>query len=214
MKSNKVFLLVAILVVFAGFVALAVLNRPSAPQTNAPGAVNNELLVRSYSPVKGKPDAPVTVVEFLDPECESCRAMHPIVLKLLEEYDGKIKVVIRYMPFHGNSRFAAAALEEAREQGKFDQALDALFERQPEWGDHHNPNPDLIVTILEGVGVNKNMLGRTHLLTKHGSKIEQDNQDGTQLGVRGTPTFFVNGVMLENIGYGPVKEAIEKALAK
>ncbi len=210
MNKNKIFILVAVIIALVVFGILTLSNQKSVEASKAT-TQNDSLLVKPHSPIKGNPDAAVTVVEFLDPECESCRAMHPIMKKLLEEYDGKIKLVIRYMPLHPNSKFASAALEEAREQGRFHEALDLLFEKQPEWGDHHNPRPELISTYLKDLGITGN-LDANALIAKHGSKVDVDQADGVKLGVRYTPTFFVNGVELPEIGYEPVKQAIEIAL--
>lgn len=212
MKLNKLALLGTLGVVLTVFAALVIMNkRDKEALVEATPRADVELLIRSHSPIKGNPEAPVTIVEFLDPECEACRAMHPIMKRLLAEYDGKIRLVIRYMPLHGNAKLAASALEEAREQGKYDEALDALFENQPAWGDHHDPQPNLIMTYLKDIGV-KGRLDASALVAKHGEKVNMDHVDGNRLGVKWTPTFFVNGKMLEDIGYEPIKAEIEKAL--
>ena len=213
MKTNKLFIIGAVVAAVLWFAALAVMNKKSASEEVAKGA-DPTFLIRPHSPIKGDINAPVTIVKFADPECEACRAMHPIVKQLLEEYKGKVRVVIRYMPFHGNSKLAASALEEAKEQGKFEQALDALYEKQPQWGDHHMPRPELIPQILKEAGVDEKALDPVAVVNKHGSKIDMDKTDGEAVGVRYTPTFFVNGKMLSEIGYEPLKAAIESELSK
>lgn len=216
MKQNKFFLIVVIFIAAAVFAALAILPGRKAGESIVTAEATKSIqdrLVNDRSPVKGNKDAQVTIVEFLDPECEACRAMHPIVKQLLKEYDGKIKVVSRFMLYHGNSRLAAIALEEAHEQGKFDQAIDRLFEKLPEWGDHGNPRAELIPVILEQAGVNLKNMDNSTLALKHGKKVDEDHSDGTFVGVRGTPTFFVNGEMVQELGYEPMKIAIDRALA-
>lgn len=216
MKQNKFFLIVTLFIAGAIFAAIAILPGKKSAETIAPEIAksNQQSLVKERSPVKGNKDAPVTIVEFLDPECESCRAMHPIVKQLLKEYDGKIKVVSRFMLYHGNSRIAAVTLEEAHEQGKFDQALDKLFDKLPEWGDHSNPRAELIPVFVEQAGVNLKNMDNSTLAVKHGKKVDEDHSDGTAAGVRGTPTFFVNGVMIPELGYDAMKQAIEIALSQ
>ena len=162
----------------------------------------------------GNIDAPVTLMEFGEYESEECAKVNEVVKQLLAEYEGKIKLVIRYMPFHGNSKLAAVMLEEARDQGKFEAALDILFEKQPEWADHARPRPELLPEFLSAVGVDKAKLKSSELLSKHSWKVDLDQSDGAKLGVRLTPTFFVNGKMLHEIGYAPIKQAIEDALRK
>jgi protein-disulfide isomerase len=156
--------------------------------------------------------ARVMVVEWFDPECESCRAIHPIFEKIVSDYKDRVHFVLRYMPYHAGSMVAASALEEAREHGKFDEALNLLFEKQPEWGDHHQPRPELIPTYLVSLGIPKNKLEREYLLKKHSEKIRMDESDGKSVGVRGTPTFFVNGMMLQELGDRPLRAAIDSAL--
>jgi len=217
MKQNKFFLIVVLFIAASIFAALAILpGKKNAETIKASEEVKSiqERLIKDRSPVKGNKDATVTLVEFLDPECEACRAMHPIVKQLLKEYDGKIKIVTRYMLYHQNSRIAAIALEEAHEQGKFDKALDILFEKQPEWADHHNPRAELIPVMIEQAGVSLKNMDNSTLAVKHGAKVDEDHSDGTIIGVRGTPTFFVNGEMIQDLGYEPLKQAIESALAK
>jgi protein-disulfide isomerase len=210
--NNKKFLLVAIVVVIAGFIALTFFNQePPTPEIKR---ISVDTLIKFHSPTKGAKDAPIAIVEFLDPECEACRAMHPILKQLLQEYEGKVRLVIRYMPLHTNSVYAAAVLEEARELGKYEEALDILFQKQPEWGNHHNPMPELIPGFLEGIGIPKERLERETVIAKHGAKIEIDRLDGVSVGANRTPTFFVNGVILDRIGYDPLRNAIEAELKR
>lgn len=169
-------------------------------------------LIKPHNFVQGGNEAKVTIVEFLDPECEACRVMYPVMKNLMKEYEGKIRFVIRYMPFHGNSKLAAMMLEEARDQGKYESALDILFERQGEWANHAHPRPELIPELLASVGVDESKLDFSQLNSKHGWKVDLDKSDGMKLGVRLTPTFFVNGKIFNKIGYWPLKEAIEEEL--
>jgi protein-disulfide isomerase len=172
----------------------------------------DELLVKDWSPTIGPIMARVVVVEFLDPECESCRAMHPIVKRVLKQYEGRIRYVVRYMPYHQNSQLAASWLEAAGEQGKYWEALDALFEAQPAWAAHHAPRPELIPNILKGVGVNVEQAALAKNNPEIEKRIVQDKKDGTRAGVTGTPTFFINGKALMQLGESPLINAIEAEL--
>ncbi|MGQ0511650.1 MAG: DsbA family protein [Betaproteobacteria bacterium] len=176
----------------------------------APGVV----LVRPDSPSQGPADARVTLVEFFDPECESCRTMYPVVKRLQREYDGRMRLVIRYMPLHRNSAYAAAALEAAGEQRRYWEMLEILLATQPEWGDHRMPRPELIPTYAARLGLDMDTFMRSIGADTHKAKIERDQADGIQAGVSGTPTFFVNGKMLQRLGYEPLKAMIEEALAR
>jgi protein-disulfide isomerase len=217
MGGNKNFLIGVVALVAAAlgiFFFSKPANTPEAPSAPAAPAFNFDpsLLNRPNSMTHGPADAKVTMVEFMDPQCEACAAMHPIVKKLMKEYDGKLRLVTRYMPFHPHALYAASLLEEARESGKFDQALDLFIENIHDWGGHDGGHPELLGQYMEKIGINKMRTEKEYVIKKHGEKVKQDEADGQKLGVDRTPTFFVNGVMQPQIGYEPLKAAIEAAL--
>ncbi len=169
-----------------------------------------EIFVRKHSPTKGPDDASVYLVEFLDPECESCKAFHPSVKKILKQYPEDVKLVIRYTPLHKNSKFAIAILEAARRQNKFWETLDVVFQSQPSWGNHKNPRPELLWKYLSNVsGLDVEKVKKDVNDPSIQKVIEQDIKDGNRLKVRRTPTFFVNGKRLKRLGYQPLKTVIE-----
>ncbi len=177
-------------------------------------APETSLLVRPHSRSLGPADAKVTVVEFLDPECESCRAIYPVVKHLLGQYPGKVRLVVRYMPFHPNSYYAASALESAGAQGRYWEMLDVLFQNQPQWGDHHQPRPELITGYAQQIGLGMTDFERLLNSAEHKKIVDDDRSDGQKLGVQGTPTFFVNGRRLERLAYEGLKALIDEELAK
>mgnify|MGYP000888582536 CR=1 FL=1 len=214
MKSRNIWPIVGLVsLVVVALAAATVVYRRSQDKDLAQASVA-EKLVRPYSPSMGPADAPVTIVEFLDPECEACRAMAPIVKRVVADFPGKVRLVVRYMPFHGNSALAASLLEGAREQGKYWEALDRLFELQPEWGSHDNPRAERIAEILVEMGLDKARLEDAVRSGRHAQKIEQDRADGMELGVRATPSFFVNGTLLRDLGYEPLRAAVEASLRR
>lgn len=212
--KNRMFLIVTTLVIVAGSFILA--TRKFQTSENARldfiSTHNSEQFVRPYSPVKGAVSATIFVTEFLDPECESCRAMYPHVKQLLQEYDGKIKVVIRYIPFHRNSEFAIRILEASRAQNKYWEVLEMMFESQAYWADHHTPKPELLWEYLPTQGVDIEKLKADMNSLEIQNIIDTDKADANQLGVRGTPTFFVNGKLVDQHGPEYLKQAIEAVL--
>lgn len=192
---------------------------PTAPEPNpAPGptasasSTGSVTFVRPHSPFLGPEQAPVTVVEFLDPECESCRVMYPMVKQLLTEFDGRMKLVIRYMPLHGNAVYASSLLEAAREQNKYWEFLEIMMARQPEWASHAAPRPELLLTDAPMVGIDVSKLKADAENPQIRIRILQDQTDGQSLGVNGTPTFFINGRELARLSYGDLKLAIQSQL--
>ena len=140
--NKKVLLIVGALVFVAlgYFAATGLYQQQKAEQYKFLASDKAELFVRDYSPRLGKAEAPVYLIEFLDPECESCRAFYPYVKKILEDFPD-VQLVVRYAPFHHNSVFAVKILEASRKQGKYWEVLEAMFASQPAWGNHHNPAP-------------------------------------------------------------------------
>ena len=176
-------------------------------------------LIRPDSPTLGPADAKVTLVEFYDPECESCAAFSPIVKKILKDYDGKVRLVARYMPLHPNSLSAATFTEAAGEQGKYWQAQEMLFQKQPEWGTKHGQPSGVEADInalfkkyAAELGLDINEMNRAFAENRYATKLERDKKDGQSLGVRQTPTFFVNGRMLARLGEADLKSLIDEEL--
>ncbi len=223
-KINKLTLGVVATVLIGLFVVAANLYTPvelvpePAPAAVAgatagtPGTSIETLLVRPYSPSLGPEQAAVTIVEFFDPECESCAAMHPIVKQVMSEFDGKVRLVVRYMPLHQNAVYAASLLEAARAQNKYWEYLEIMMVRQPEWASHTAPRPDLLLTYAPQVGLNVDQLKAAAADPQVRMRITQDERDGNQLGANRTPTFFINGAPLMRLGYEELRNAIRAAL--
>ena len=189
---------------------------PSTPGgTAAPDPSDAGVLVRDDSPTLGPVDAPVTLVEFLDPECESCRAFYPIVKEVMADYDGQVRLVVRYIPGHANSALAAIALEAAREQdeAKYWDMLELLFERQPEWGEQQEPQQQAFLDAASAVGLD---VGPIQAAMEAGdtSMVERDLADALAVDVSGTPTFFVNGTRVTDMSPEGLRAAIDAALVR
>ncbi|MET0645498.1 MAG: thioredoxin domain-containing protein [Pyrinomonadaceae bacterium] len=224
-KEVKVLALVAIVVVVAAVLG-AGYYRKSVQEVRRPAAGSDNTLVRPDSPTLGPADAPVTVVEFLDPECESCGAFHPTMKRILSDYQGKVRLVVRYMPFHPNSVLAANVTEAAGEQGKYWEMQELLFRRQPEWGEIHGhgaqPAPQvrrepagvLFERYAAELGLDVERVRAAVAANRYAAKVERDKRDGQTLGVTRTPTFFVNGRQLARFSQYDLRALIEDELKK
>lgn len=184
--------------------------------------ITAETLVRHDSPTLGSADAPITLVEFLDPECESCASFGPIVKKILKDYDSKIRLVIRYLPNHQNSMRAATLTEAAGEQGKYWQMQELLFQKQHEWGERHGAPPtaqpanveELFEKYAMEIGLDLSKVNATIKENKYKDKLERDRRDGQTLGVRQTPTFFVNARKLIRFSEADLRALIDDELKR
>ncbi|OOC54229.1 MULTISPECIES: DsbA family protein [Nocardiopsis] len=177
-------------------------SAPAAPggpagqdPTTAPVAPA-ELLVRENSRYLDQvEESPVTVVEFLDFECEACRAQFPVMEQIREDYDGRINMVIRYFPLpgHTNSEPAAAAVEAAAQQGALEEMYVRMYETQAEWGESQESQAEVFVGFAEDLGLDMAEFVRTMESPETLERVRSDFEDGVALGVQGTPTIFVNG---------------------
>lgn len=185
-------------VVAAGLLWYAVfsLNKPApaAPQPAANAQLVREDSHRLTSPAVEK----AQLVEFLDFECESCRAAHPLVEELKEEYGDRITFVNRYFPLpgHRNSGTAALAVEASAQQGKYREMTAKLFETQTEWGGKQDSQAPVFRGYAEELGLDLARYDAAVGDEKTRERIRKDVVDGTALGVKGTPTFFLNGKKL------------------
>jgi protein-disulfide isomerase len=214
MKQKTVFIVTAFALLLV-FVAGALLYSGQQEQAARQRAeANQAALLRMHSPTLGKPDAPVVIVEFLDPACETCRAFYPLVKQLMAANPDKIRLVLRYAPFHNGSDRIVAVLEAARRQGKFWPALEALLASQAAWAPHHTPQVALVWKHLEGIGLNMEQMAFDMTSTDYEKVLAQDLADARTLGVTKTPEFFVNGQPLPRFGFDQLKALVDKALAQ
>jgi protein-disulfide isomerase len=170
--------------------------------------------VRPHSPTLGAEDAKVYLVKFTDPACETCAAFSPFVKQIMDRHPGKIRLVIRYAPFHGGSSDVVRVLEAARMQGKYWQTLDLLYRSQAYWTQNHQVRLDQVWRLLPTLELDLERLRADMNDPRITAIIEQDSADAETLGVRLTPGFFVNGKPLEPFGSEPLAELLDEELSK
>jgi protein-disulfide isomerase len=146
----------------------------------------------------------VTIVEFLDPACEACRAYAPVVKQILFLYPDEVRLVVRYADFHQGSDQAIRLLEAARRQGKFEQVLAALFDGQEEWASHHSPDVGKAWNIAGASGLQLSAARRDAASAASTALLAQEREDIVALQVTRTPTFYVNGRLLTDFGPEPL----------
>ena len=195
-------------------------NRQRAAEAEAAATVaaaapptGSELLIRPHSPILGPADALVTLVEFFDPSCEACRAFHPVIEALRQEFPTQLRVVLRYTPFHKGSDEAIRILESARMQNKFEHVLNALFEKQEEWALHDGPDMDRAWRIAGATGMDIVKGKADRLFPGTTAILNQDVADLEALGVQQTPTFYLDGRKLLDVSFESLQADIRAAAA-
>jgi len=174
-------------------------SRPPAPPPNVydctvPGApVAGDDVERKCVPYAGQPkgdaQALVTIVMFSDFQCPFCGRVRPTLDQLEKEYPGKIRVYFRHnpLPFHDKAKLAARAAVAAERQDKFWAMHDILFENQSALA-----REDLI-QYAERIGLDRDRFNRDLDSDEALKQVEEDLELGRNLGVQGTPNFYING---------------------
>jgi len=173
---------------------------------------NAELFVRDHSQTRGSDDAKVYLVEFMDPACETCAAFAPFIKKIMAANPGKIKLVIRYAPFHDGADNFVKILEAARMQGKYWETMEVMLSTQNLWASHHNYQPERLWDILPRAGVDIEQIKKDMHDPAIAKIIDQDMADVKALNVQKTPGYFVNGKPLQVFGYQQLHQLIQSEL--
>ncbi|MFN3255347.1 MAG: DsbA family protein [Ilumatobacter sp.] len=179
----------------------------------APTADGDDRLVRSDSQVLSLGDTDTTFVEFLDFECEACRAAHPAIEELRDLYGDRVTFVVRNFPLHENSEGAARAAEAAAAQGEFEAMYDLLFETQPEWGEKSSSQREVFFGLAEDLELDMAAFAAVYDADATIELIRRDKADGIELGVSGTPTFFLDGEQIQPSSFEELIAQVDAALA-
>jgi protein-disulfide isomerase len=197
-----------------GLVALLVMfiltSRPDAPD-------GDTQVVREDSHVLNQAtDEKAVLVEFLDFECEVCRAYYPTVEQLKEQYRDELTLVIRYFPIpaHTNSTNAAVAVEAAAAQGHLEPMYQRMYETQAEWGESQDSKAELFRGFAQELGLDMDQFDAAVADPATTERVQSDFDAGRALGVGGTPTFFLDGEKLDTQSPADLIGAIEEALGQ
>ena len=209
-KATLVAIAVAVVLLIAGIVFAITQQQPAAP---ADGEQQQTVRTDSHVLDQGGADA-VTVVEFLDFECEACGAFYPIVEELREKYQGDITYVVRYFPLPGhiNSTQAALAAEAAAQQDRFEDMYHRLFETQSQWGEGSEETPEVFRGFAEDLGLDMAAYDAAIADPATAQRVQADMSDGEKLGVNSTPSFFVDGEQIVMQKWDDLERAIDEAV--
>ena len=184
-------------------------SKPALPRAPADATVYKVSI--EGSPMRGPADAPVTLVEFSDYQCPFCSRADKTVEQLRQEYGSKLRIVMKEfpLPFHPNAKPAALAALAAGQQGKYWELHDKLFANQGAL------DPAGIERMAKEVGVDLGRFNTDRQTPQLEQVVTRDLAEGSQLGVSGTPAFFINGRKL--VGAQPLesfKVVVDEELKK
>jgi len=196
--SSKGLLVLIILIIvigvgiaFSGNEPSSIPKSTSAPVTIASTRASEDLV--DIDPSKGPENAPITIVEFSDFQCPFCAKAAPVVQQIVDTYGDKVRIVYRDFPLssiHPDAQKAAEAAECADDQGKFWEFHDLLYANQ----DKMSVND--LKQFAKNLGLDSNTFDKCLDSGKHEVEVKKDMQDGINMGVTGTPSFFINGQYL------------------
>jgi protein-disulfide isomerase/plastocyanin len=178
------------LVVFLGIIIASQKNQ----QADTPylTETSNENLVTEHTYTLGNSNAPVTLVEFSDYQCPACKAYEPIVREISSKYSDKLRVAYRHFPLpqHPFAFDAAKAAQAAGEQGMFWQYSTVLFEN------NEKLTKDDLVKYAQQAGLDVAKFENDFNSERIRQMVTEDYQTATRLNLPGTPTFFLNGKLI------------------
>lgn len=212
--KQEVKILLGISAVTIAILAGAVLLLGGSSSTNQGLKADPKVLVRNDSNKLGNPDSKITLVEFGDYQCPACGAAFPIINKILTTYKNNIFFVFRNFPLsiHANSTIAAKAAEASGAQGKYWQMYEALYQNQNTWSASNNPL-DTFYSYAKSLDLDVNKFKQDVQSNKFDAKIQEDMNDGNNLGVNATPTFYLNGKQIVGVpNYDDLKKQIDSLL--
>jgi predicted DsbA family dithiol-disulfide isomerase len=164
------------------------------------------------APTLGKSNAPVTLVEFSDFQCPYCQAAAPTLKQVAKKFGDKVQIIYRQFPLSSIHPFALKAAEAslcANEQGKFWQMHDVMFQDQMKLA-----VSDLKQTARR-LGLNGKLFDSCLDSGRYAEQVQNDQKEGTRVGVNGTPAMFINGTSVDggSVPFSVLETAIQRELA-
>jgi protein-disulfide isomerase len=213
-NKKTVFVVSATVLLLVFVLGALVYNRDKLDNRAKAAEQNQAFLVREHSPGLGPAEAKVHLVEFFDPACGTCRDFYPLVKDLMKANREKMRLSLRYAPFHAGSDNVVRILEAARKQAKYWQTLEAVLASQPYWAPNHKAELEYVWPQLRNLGLDLERITRDMYAPEIDRVIAQDLADAKALNVTMTPEFFVNGRPLPDFGYEQLQKLVNNAVAK
>lgn len=207
--NKKIITIVLTICVAIGFIVATKVYKNSQAQAQ----IKNSLFEQPYSPTQGNPGAKVVITEFFDPGCEACKIFSTFVKEMLDTYPTEVRVIFKYVPLHEGSHEIVAILQAAKNQNRFREALYLTYKFQQKIWQNPIGNPEVLYQSLSGL-LDINQLKKDKDSKAVQAAIAQDWADATQLDIRQTPSFFINGQPLLALGIEELKDQIAQEVKK
>ena len=206
MPSKKIIITMAVVAILGGLLVIF---------SGGSKDVTPETTLTDSDWKRGAVNPKVTLIEYGDFQCPACSAYEPIVEKLQQDFKDTLLFSYRHFPLtqiHQNAILSSKASEAAGRQEKFWEMHDLLYKTQAEWSTSSNAK-EIFAVYAKTLGLNVAQFEQDLGLKNIEEKIKADFEGGAKLGVRGTPTFFLDGKKIENPrSYADFKILIESSI--
>lgn len=214
-RTTKISLIASVaLLAVAALVFFLLANTRAAERTDA--SEGAQAIRESSHRLDVGPAGSPELVEFLDFECESCAAAYPFVEELRAEFEGELTFAIRYFPIpsHQNSTNAALAVEAAAQQGQLEAMYRMMYDTQPQWGEQTVSQAPLFRSFAEILELDLEKFDATVAAESTAARVKLDFDEGLALGVQGTPTFFLDGELVNVASTDEFRALVDEAVSR
>ena len=213
-ESNKSLLLWGSVMV--GIIVLVIILALFGNNSPADSNTTLDFDVSESDNTKGAENPTVEIVEYSDFQCPGCAETYPMVKQLVEAFPNDVSLTYRHYPLnqiHANAQLAGQAAEAAGMQGKFWDMHDVLFNTQSQWASLTDPI-EFFATLAESIGLDAEQFSSDIISDDAITHVNNNSADATKLRLPGTPSFFINGTLVEHPGsYARFKSLVEAELA-
>jgi protein-disulfide isomerase len=209
---SKKFWAVFILIVVGVFVLAF---SESRKETTTSRKIDNPKIVQADDHIRGKLDSTVYMFTYGDFECPACNAWEPEVQKITEEYKDRVAFIFRHFPLtdkHINAFAAARASEAAAKQGKFWEMHDLLYEKWSEWQGDNKSAQGKFEGYAAELNLDLDKFKEDYKSEEVADRVNSDLASASVMGATGTPTFFINGEIIDVGSVSEGREALRRAL--
>lgn len=209
--ENKIIIAIAV-VTLAILIGGTILVTKTGNRSQPKAEITKADLIGDARHSIGNPQAKVTVVEIADFQCPACAVANPHIKTILKEHKDDVYYVYRHFPLsqHQNAFLSAEASEAAGEQNKFWEMFDLLYEKQKDWQDLIKP-VDKFTQYAKDLGLNGEQFKKALEEGKYKDVVQKDYESGTKIGIKATPSFYINGILYSG-DFSQLKIAVEEQL--
>lgn len=168
--------------------------------------------IQTPKPFLGPENAKIKIIDFSDLECPFCRMAHPVMMKIVKDFEGDVSYQFYSYPLsiHSHAMLASQGAECANDQGKFYEFIDAVYAST---GNDNPPAESVLNKVAESLGLDMKKFSACLGSGAKEDAVLLDMSYGSYMRISGTPSIFINGEKLDNWQYDNFKKVVEDKLA-